>query len=145
MSAQGLSRSRLAGGLNGTGVAYEDDGESLEYQSGSGCTTQLDYTSAPPSSGKPSAIDVIIHPREGNAYSGMKATRANWVVLHGVATMPAEATCGNAADGQKPAKTWVARPGDAPGPMEIVVFVPSIVIACTPILASETRTMRASW
>ena len=127
---------------------WEDDGESLDFRTGTGASTSLSFTSS--ASGQ--RLDATISPSNGT-FTGMATSRAHWLVVHGLAKLPTAATC----DG-KPLKKktesdapgfWLAGgegDGDAGHQSNddnaVIVSAMSVVIACgsTPTAASVAIT-----
>ena len=131
----------------GSGTVWEDDGESLDFRTGTGASTSLSFTSS--TSGR--RLDATISPSNGS-FTGMATSRAHWLVVHGLAKLPTAATC----DGKPLKKTesdapgfWLAG-GEGDGDADhqksndnaVIVSAMSVVIACgsTPTAASVAIT-----
>jgi alpha-glucosidase (family GH31 glycosyl hydrolase) len=147
----------------GEGLVFEDDGESLEFREStpSGATTSLTYTSA-----HEARLEATVGATNGS-FTGMASVRAQWLVLYGQADEPKSATCDGAP--LKPSSAglgpgwWVAQPsaGHAGHPVhskvgaaraapatddhEIIVYVPSLVVACDSAPTSVARTIKLAW
>ena len=133
----------LAAGGHGQGMVYEDDGDGLDFKTGSGATTVMQFTK----DGKQLAATVSA---TNGTFDGIAATRAQWLVLHGVSKIPASASCDGKALGPTAAGAapgfWVVRPGvEQPPDSEIMVSAASLVVACGPAELSATRKVLVTW
>ena len=180
----------IASGAAGEGQLYEDDGESLEFKSGAGATTTMQFTKVcagavtrpvgfawdavsmpicftfgrltiaapppqPPSSLKKGGDQLVATALPTNgSFAGMASTRAQWIVLHGAATLPISASCSGAAVSHTPTGVapgfWITEPpsgsaGASDGINEVLVSQASLVVACGSAPTSEPVTIKLGW
>ena len=147
------------GETKGQGVLYEDDGESLDFRGLSqpelrpkiAATTTLSYTTE--LFGKKKTVDVRVSAVNGT-FQGMASTRAQWLVMYGEAAEPSSASCDGKlltqTSGQAPG-WWIAERRDLretladKGDNELMVELPSLVIACGKAPMSASRMIKVAW
>jgi alpha-glucosidase (family GH31 glycosyl hydrolase) len=157
-----------SGEANGEGLVYEDDGESLAFSEGVAAVTTLTYTTTTTTElhvqaegGQDAAavskvLDVMVSAPNGT-FTGMASERAQWVVLYGETTAPATASC----DGKSLSQTavgvvpgwWIAEKSgtdsvggaEMGGENELMIELPSLVLACGKVPTTAPRALKVSW